>query len=203
MSYSQNGEDDIIAAQFPPDHKGFVVELGAWDPIDKSNSRLLIERGWDAVLVEFSPLPVEKLVREYGYHDHVSIIQAAVTPNERHVERFNITADALSTDSDTQVGKWHNMRPGYSGGFYGELWVPTISWDRLKDQFFPKRIPDVISVDTEGASAEMGIAILQSNWRPKVLCVEHDNRQVEIMHEAEKHKYKCIHLNCENMILCR
>lgn len=200
---SQNGEAAIVAACFPVGYKGFVVEIGAWDPIDKSNSRMCIEAGWDAILVEFSPLAVDKLVREYGYHEHVQIIQAAVTPNKRHIERFHITEDALSTDSEAQVESWQNMRPGYHGGFYGHLWVTTIDWDQLKDQFFPKRVPDFISVDTEGSSPELAMAIMQSNWRPRVLCAEHNNRSVEIMQEAKKHGYKMIEMNCENVILER
>lgn len=203
MSFSQNNEDDIVAGCFPPDFKGLLVEIGAWDPVDKSNSKLLIDRGWDAILVEFSPLPVDRLVRHHAGSLNVKIIQAAITPNERHVEMFAITEDALSTNIRDQVEKWHGMRPDYHGGFYGSLYVPTLSWDKLKDQFFPKRIPDFISVDVEGGSAELAICIMQSNWRPKVLCVEHDNRTVEIMQEATKHGYKMIHLNQENCILCR
>ncbi len=202
-SFSQNGEDTIVAACFPADHKGLCLEIGAWDAIDKSNSRLFIQSGWDAILVEFSPLAVEKLIREYGYNERVRIIQAAVTPNARHVERFHITEDALSTDSAAQVGKWKDMREGYSGGFYGQLWVPTLSWDQLVAQFLADRVPDFISVDTEGSSAEMAITILQSDWRPKVLCCEHDNRDTEIMQVAKKYKYVAVERNCENLILRR
>ena len=203
MSFSQNSEDDIVAGCFAPEYQGLIVELGAWFPIEFSNSRLLIEHGWNAVLVEFSPLAVERQVRFYGYEDRVTIIQAAITPNPRHIERFEITEDALSTDSVAQKESWRNMREGYDGGFYGRLWVPTITWDSLKDQFFPKRIPDVVSVDTEGSSVELAICIMQSNWRPKVLVVEHNSRQVEVMQEAEKHRYHCISMNQENVILCR
>ncbi len=206
---SQNGEATIVASCFHKDHKGLVVEIGSWEPIEKSNSRLFIYSGWDAILVEFSPVPVEKLVREYGYNDRVRIIQAAVTPNERHVERFHITEDALSTDSEAQVEKWRNMRTAspltfqeaYHGGFYGALWVPTLSWDALKNQFFPERVPDFISVDTEGHSAELAITILKSDWRPKFLCAEHDNRDTEIMQVAIRHGYVAIERNQENLIL--
>jgi len=54
MSHSQNGEDSIIAACFPPDYKGTLLEIGAWFPEEFSNSKLFIDRGWDATLVEFS-----------------------------------------------------------------------------------------------------------------------------------------------------
>ena len=200
---SQNGEAAIVASCFPEGHVGLVVEIGAWFPVEFSNSRACIERGWDAVLVEFSPLAVDRQVREYGYNDRVRIIQAAITPNARHVERFHVTEDALSSDDETQVEKWKDLRPGYHGGFYGHLWVPTLSWDQLKDQFFPERVPDFVSVDTEGSSPGLAVAILTSNWRPKVLCYEHNGRDVEVRQVAKKFGYVSIDKNTENDILRR
>jgi hypothetical protein len=179
------------------------VEIGSWFPVEFSNSRLLIKDGWDAVLVEFSPLAIDRQLREYGYQENITIIQAAVTPCPQHVQRFEITEDALSTDDVAQKDRWKGMRLGYDGGFYGRLWVPTLTWDALKDQFFPKRVPDFVSVDTEGSSVELAITILQSNWRPKVLCVEHNGRDIKVWQVAKLHGYKIVDKNQENLILCR
>ncbi len=198
MSYSQNAEDDIIAGCFPPDHKGLVIEIGAWEPVNFSNSRLLIQAGWDAILCEFSPMPVHKLIEEYGENGRVRILQVAITPCDQHVRQFRITQDALSTDSAEEAARWKGQ-----GGYYGWLWVPTLTWDMLTSQFTPTRKPDVVSVDTEGGSVDLAIVIMQSDWRPRVLVVEHNGRQVEIMQEAKKHKYAVIEITQENMVLCR
>jgi hypothetical protein len=202
-SKSQNGEDLIVAACFQPDYKGTLLEIGAWFPIEFSNSRLLIEAGWDATLVEFSPLAVDRQLREYGYNERVKIIQAAITPGPQHVIKFNVTEDALSSDDPTQVAIWKDMRPGYSGGFYGNLWVPTISIDALLSQFFGDRRIDFASIDTEGSSVELAIALMRTDHRPKVLCVEHNGKIVELMGAAQGYGYKNIHTSQENVILCR
>lgn len=200
---SQNGEDEIVAACFPADYKGTVLEVGAWMPTTFSNSRIFIERGWDATLIEFSPLAVERQLREYGYHERVRIIQAAVVPSPRHVERFQVTEDALSSSDDAQCAKWKDMRPGYSGGYYGYLWVPTLSLGALLEQFYGDKQLDFVSIDTEGASAELAIALLKTDHRPKVLCCEHDNRVPEIMGLARPMGYVIIEHNQENCILRR
>lgn len=205
MSYSQGCEDDIVAAQFRLDFRGNLLEIGAWEPVNFSNSRLLIERGWDATLVEFSPLAVDKLIREYPDNPKVRVIQAAITPIEAHVQRFSITEDALSApeaEGETST-RWKDMRPGYHGGFYGHLWVPTLSLDKLIQQFFGDKKIDFASIDTEGSSTEIAIVLMRSDWRPQVLCVEHDSRQVEIMSEAKRHGYKAVEINQQNMVLCR
>lgn len=198
MSYSQNGEDLAIAACFHEDFTGTILELGAWEPKNLSNSRLLIERGWSAVLCEFSPVPVSKLVREYADNGRVEVIQAAITAEPGHVERFEITENALSSNDAEHLKLWAK-----AGGFYGSLWVPTLPLRALLDQFFGDRPIDVASIDTEGSSKALAIALMRTDHRPKVICVEHNAGQVEIMSVAQQFGYACILMNGENMVLRR
>ena len=51
MDYSQNGEQLIIEKYFG-DFKGILLDIGANDGETLSNSRSLIKKGWQAVLVE-------------------------------------------------------------------------------------------------------------------------------------------------------
>lgn len=196
--YSQNSEDEAVAAQFPDNYRGCLLEIGAWEPRNLSNSRLLIERGWSAVLVEFSPVPLSQLVREYGNNQNVQVVSAAITPCNQHVVEFQITDDALSTNDPEQLRIWAEK-----GGFYGRLYVPSLTVDALLSQFFGSRQIDFASVDTEGTSCDVAIALIQSDHRPKVICCEFNNRAVELMEVAQNVGYKMIHMNSENMILCR
>ena len=196
MSYSQNGEDLIVAAQFSA--PGNLLEIGAWEPRNLSNSRLLIESGWSAVLCEFSPEPVRQLVKEYAGYPKIKVIAAAITAEEGHVSAYQITDDALSTNDPVQLQIWREK-----GGYFGQLYVPTLSLRALIEQFFGQTKIDFASIDTEGSSPEIAIALMRTDWRPKVLCVEHNAAQVRIMEVAQEYQYRCIHMNQENMILCR
>ena len=125
MSFSQFGEDDIVMRLFD-DQPHTVLEIGSWGVRDFSNSRLFIEAGWDAVLVEFSPMPVHALVTEYGYNDRVQVIQAAITADAQHVQRFEITQDALSSNDPAVLAQWRDMASDGTvgsnrGGYYGRL----------------------------------------------------------------------------------
>ncbi len=201
--FSQNGEDEVVAGCFHEDFKGNLIEIGAWFPLEFSNSKMFIDRGWDATLVEFSPLAVDRQIRAHGYNDKVRIIAAAVTPEPGHVTRFAVTEDALSTDDPAEAAKWKDMRPGYSGGFYGNLWVPTLSISAILSQFYGDKPLHYASVDTEGSSHAIAIALMRTDHRPKVICVEHNNRQTEIMAVAQQLGYVNIHQSFENMILRR
>lgn len=198
-SFSQFGEDIEIAKLFAPDFKGHILEIGAWHPEQLSNSRMLIEAGWSATLVEFSPKPVHELILHYGYNDRIRIIQAAISAGEEHVSRFEVTENALSSDSEEHNKKWKDAKANY----YGHLWVPTLSVRKLLDQFFGDSRFHFASVDTEGSSVPIAIAIMETDWRPEVLCCEYDNSLPYLLTEAQKYGYKAVHTNGTNVILSR
>lgn len=195
-SHSQAGEDLIVAKCFPEGFTGTLLELGAWDPIALSNSRILIKAGWSAVLCEFSPGPLRNLVVEYGKHPKVQIVAAAVTTTDESAQPFEITDDAVSSSDPTMLERWK-----CEGGYFGSLWVPTLPLDRLLSQFFGDRKLDYASIDTEGSSIPLAIALLQSEHRPNVLCCEHDGRIVELMQVAQELGYVAIHTNNTNIII--
>lgn len=195
-SHSQAGEDLIVAKCFPEGFSGTLLEIGAWDPIALSNSRMLIEAGWSAVLCEFSPVPLRNLVEKYHGSMRVQVVAAAVTVGDDAVREFCVTDDAVSTDDKKVFAQWEK-----TGGYYGSLWVPTLPLDRLLSQFFGDRHIDYASIDTEGTSVDLAIALLKTEHRPNVLCVEHDGRQVELMQVAQELGYQAIHMNATNIIL--
>ena len=209
-TYSQYGEDLKVAEILSQigEEGDSLLDIGAWGVKDFSNSRTFIERGWRAVLVEFSPLPVDALVREYGYNDRVRVIQAAITAEEQHVQQFEITEDALSSNDPEQVARWKDMDSSGGegpnrGGFYGRLWVPTLTIQELIDQFFGDQQIDFASIDTEGSSVGVALALMRTNWRPRVICVEYDNRLAHLQECAQEWGYKTVHTNSTNVILVR
>lgn len=197
-SYSQHGEDEIILSLFSD--AGNLIEIGAWEPRNFSNSRLLIERGWDATLIEFSPGPLAKLVREYQCAEKVRVIAAAITPDPQHVQQFRVTDDAVSTNNAAVEKTWEQ-----AGGYYGSLWVPTLTVRQLLDQFYGDKILDFVSVDTEGSSVEIAreFMIADDGHKPKVLCVEHDGRLVWLMDVAQRFGYRQEWMNQTNVILVK
>jgi hypothetical protein len=211
-SYSQFGEDLHIAEIFTSDgvlkSDGLLLDIGAWGVRDLSNSRLFIEAGWSAVLIEFSPMPTHGLVAEYGYNERVHVIQAAITPGPEHVQQFEITQDALSTNDPAHLAQWKNSDSSGQegpnrGGYYGRLWVPTLSVHALLSQFFGARSIDFVSVDTEGTSVAVAIALMKTDHRPRVLVVEHDGKLTYLQEQAQEWGYHTIWTNGTNVILCR
>lgn len=199
-SYSQYGED-LEVLKLLGNITGRLLDIGAWHPRVMSNSRLLIEKGWDALLCEFSPGLVRTLAEEYGkpeYSNRVQVLQAAVSTNDNGIlRRFDVTDDGVSTSEAAILEKWRAQ-----GGYFGPLWVPQLSLERLLCQFGGGF--QFVSIDSEGTSVDLAIQyICELEQEPMVMCVEHDDRLAELMGKVQSRGYRIAHLNGTNAILER
>lgn len=191
-SYSQYGED-IKIRQLLGSAVGRLLDIGAYDPKAMSNSRALIESGWDAVLIEPSPLPLRNLVMEYAGNEKVTIIGAAVS-DSLGLKAFDLTDDAVSTcDSETHQ-KWSGQ-----AHYYGQAWIPTITIRGVADHFGTDF--QFVSIDAEGNSKDIALAMLRGTQiRPRVACVEHDGHVGLLTAAFKEFGYRAVTDNGTNLI---
>ncbi len=67
-SYSQNGEDRILARIYERQRYGFYVDIGAHHPFRFSNTYLLYKRGWNGINIDAMPKSME-LFNKYRNRD--------------------------------------------------------------------------------------------------------------------------------------
>jgi FkbM family methyltransferase len=194
--YSQYEEERyILEALLSPNVIGTCrfLDIGAFHPTDKSNTRALVELGWTGVMVEPSPGPLKNLLQEYGHNEKITLIAAAVGLNN-DLLHMHVTDDATSTTDEKNYEIWKNASP-----FLGKMWVPTITLKQIFHQFGGF---DFINFDAEGTSVELFRDLVQNTpARPRCVCIEHDSRYVEIAQLAEPSGYRQIHLNGTNVVL--
>lgn len=192
-SYSQYGEDTkaLEVLERWEIAGGCVLELGAWHPIDKSNSRLFIDIGWNAVLVDPSPAAIGALAREYNEFPKVTVCGFPVTVHGG-VIRMILSDDALS--GETIQEEWRK-----EGGYYG--WASMLSMSMA--EFLRTVCGDfqVCSIDVEGQSVDLFAEMMRVGPRPRVVILEHNARHVELAQIAEAANYRQVHLNGTNVIL--
>lgn len=159
---------------FPADFKGTCVEVGSYGPLALSNSRLFIEAGWQAHLIEPSPSPLRHLLEEYGANLNVKIYAGAMGEDlQFKTSEFTISDGPLSTDQESARAFWEN-----EANFIGRMIVPVFpcfTFSGIKVDF--------LSVDTEGNSTRVLAAMLRhwpSDRAPKVICVERDDHEAEL-----------------------
>lgn len=197
--YSQYGEQAAILASFADDlepSRRRFLDIGAWHPIDKSNTRALVELGWSGVMIEPSPGPMRNLLAEYGKNEKIVLVQAAMHTQSARMIRLEATDDAVSTASIEVHQTWRE-----SGGYLGGLWVPTISWGDVANQFGGF---DFVNIDAEGMSTLLFLDMLQKGIYPPCLCVEIDTgRDREMNQAATAHQYSLILSTAANAVYRR
>lgn len=196
-SYSQYAEQQYILEALGNLPCGKLLDLGAWHATEFSNSRALIESGWDAVLVEPSPEPFLGLLKEYGNNPRVQLVHAAI--GAPGFLKMHATADAVSTSDSKVYERWK-----IDGGYYGSFWTPTFS---LADIFYDfGETWDFVSIDVEGSSAEVFTEWLATGKRPQCICLEHDQPTTEkfsdcpVATQARAAGYRELYLNGTNVV---
>lgn len=94
VDYSQSGQAVILDELITPDTPRIVVDIGAHDGIEGSNSRALLEQGWRGVLVEPMPAIFPRLRENSAQFSNVSVIMAACA------EKSGRATMRIGTDGD-------------------------------------------------------------------------------------------------------
>ena len=166
-SWSQEGEDLILARFMEPRRTGFYVDVGAHDPFRFSNTAYFHARGWRGIAIEPDP-DGATLIRRYRPNDVV--LNRGVAQMKSEMVFFRFDEPALNTFSPA-LAEQRQLQDGY------RLVEQTkISVDRL-DTIFSQHLParqkiDFMTVDAEG----LDLDVLKSNdwtrFRPEIVVVE-------------------------------
>lgn len=186
MFYSQNGQDKWLFENGFNYNGGSFMEIGAYDGITNSNSKFFEDSlGWKTILIEPNPNVIDKLKKNRPnseiYHNVVS--------KENGIEKFIAAVgycEQLSginrSYNPEHKARLHSETIAHNGAilFFD---MPSITIEDL----FATGIPDVLSIDTEGAEQEI---ISSYSWErgPKIVIVE--NAYNEKYAEAFYSKYE-------------
>jgi FkbM family methyltransferase len=174
MSYSQNNEDQFVLQYFG-DYKGTLLEIGANNGVDLSNSKLLIEYGWQAHLVEpgntFNDLQLC-----YSSNSNVHMYNLGIGDCDDNVKFWESGSHVpngsdqglLSTTCFEETKRWPHVN-------FTEREVQLVKWDTFYNNL---RVTfDFISIDAEGADWAILEQIDLRSVGCKVLCIEYNGNE--------------------------
>lgn len=170
MSFAQSGEDVIVA--FMLDHLGAseitYLDVGAYDPIQLSNTYFFYQRGHRGVLVEPNVTMCERL-REIRPED--TTLDAGIGVSAAaDAEYFVMSEPSWSTFSREEAE--HQVE--VTGGRVSIREVrrlPLLNINDVMAEHFDGP-PTFLSVDAEGLSEAILESVDFERFRPNVICVE-------------------------------
>lgn len=186
MYHSQNNEAEIIGNYFGS-KIGTLLDIGANDGQTFSNSYDLIAKGWNGYLVEPS-LAYSKLEALYQNNPHVETIECAIG-SESGLINFHEGSDSLLSGFNLGNAATYSARQVVCWSFDAFIFINNIH--KL----------DFITIDCEGADLDILKQIDLAKFGVKCLCVEHNNRDGEIIDYCKQYALRPIHRNGENLIL--
>jgi len=166
--YSQNDEEEFLVKLFADRPPGRFLDVGAYDGIDMSNTRRLLELGWHGVMVEAHWKNFQFLCQNCQSHiDRSTLVCAALAP------RAGLRRLWVDLFADRSWSTTINDELKQSGSVMVPSEMVTLVSCITMDDLWPLGPFNLISMDAEWED----FAILKSQpaeaWRTaSVICVE-------------------------------
>ena len=167
FSYSQFAED-LIAESLLPQATGFYVDVGAYHPVQISNTYRFYRKGWRGVVVDANPRCLEEFARRRPRDIRV---HAVVSDTERDAV-FEIHKAGVSSRLQS-AGEGHPGEEGSPPEVVERVKIRTRTLESVLREFVPPGTGvDLLNVDCEHED----LAVLRSNdwtcYQPKVIVAE-------------------------------
>lgn len=181
MSNSQEEQDKFVLDRLNYLRDGYFVEIGAWDGIHFSNTKMIeTEYNWKGLLVECDTKITEKLKEN---RPNCNIDTRAVWAESGKYLSFKSSSRGMLSGLEGTLK--HEKSLVLSGDFYN---IETVSLDDLLNQHSCPQHINYISIDTEGSEYNI-LSTFSFNRTVDIFTIEHLNDKEKIYDIMQKHGY--------------
>ena len=166
-SFSAAGEDMILRHILGSDKRdGFYVDVGAFDPVESSNTHFFYCYGWHGINIE--PRPGSKALFEKVRPRDINL-ELGVSDKKGELTYYFIdgasSINSFSREFLEQVGMLDKVKR--------EIPVPVLPLREILDEHLPPgQLIDFMSVDVEGHDLNVLMSNDWSRFRPRIVVVE-------------------------------
>jgi FkbM family methyltransferase len=167
IDFSQYGQPYFFRQFVPPRIPTWVVDVGAFDGIDGSNSREFLIQGWSGILIEPLPEVFQTLKQNCNGMVNVQLVSCACSDYEG-TGVFYIGSDGPNGQSSSLCDEdgWRHNHGGK------ELSVKVSRLTTVLERSGCPRNFAVLLIDAEGMDLEVLLGLDFAKFRPAVICTE-------------------------------
>ncbi len=164
-------EDINILNYFGNKKNGFYVDVGCFHPIDRNNTYLLYLNNWRGINIDISQFSID-LFNFLRPDDHN--LKCAVSEKEEIVKIFfQKELSQLSTIDEKQAKKV------FQGNIKSKE-IQAYTLDQLLEKsIYHDREIDLLDIDVEGADFRVLLGLNFEKYKPKLICVEINNKNIK------------------------
>ena len=185
ISFSQEGEDLVLARLTEDRLNGFYVDVGAHHPTRFSNTQLLYRRGWAGINIDPTPGAI-KLFNKLRPRD--INLEAAIGSKPGTSTLYMFDEPALNSTS-RELSRMRHEQTDYK--VIREVQVPLLTLEDMLDQFLPdpSQTIDLLSIDVEGSDFDVLKSNDWSRFRPRIVLIETLESSVEQVLDGDEYAY--------------
>ena len=170
-SYSMEGEDLEILKILNNIENGFFVDAGAYHPLHINNTYLLYKKNWRGINIDLSEFSIDLF--NYIRPEDINI-NVAVSNSDNEVTFY--AQKKLSQLSTIRK----NVAKERMQGFIGEQKIKSSKLTTiLNNSKYKNRKIDFLDIDLEGADFEALKSLDFEIYRPKLICIEIYDKDIE------------------------
>lgn len=195
VSYSQEGEDCILARIFNEIETGFYVDIGAHHPKRFSNTNKFYKKGWRGINIDAMPTSMKAFKKERPNDINLEI---GISKENRVLTYYMFNEPALNTFSKEEANKKDGIK-NYK--IIEERKVSTYPLKEVLDKYLAnsKRI-DFMTIDVEGLDLEVVESNDWNKYRPNIVLVEDLKKHKLIELPLKSDVYKFLNSNGYELI---
>jgi FkbM family methyltransferase len=190
MDYSQGYEQQFLINYFNNKKIGVLVDIGAADGINNSNTRYLIENGWGGILIEPNKKNYNKLLELYSDNEKIIIENLGCSNKNVKGAKFFIDKNDEFEQISTFSEENYLFCKDYFKCDFVEDEIDLIKTSEVFSKHNLKYI-DFVSIDAEGYDSLIIDGIDFNNVFIDLFCVENINK--ECIDNLIKNGYSLIH----------
>ena len=178
-TYSMDGED-LFIDNFFKNKTGLYVDVGAYHPLELSNTYLLYKRKWKGINIDINSLSIEYF--DFLRPNDINLNLGVARKNSTKIIYFQKNKSPLNTLNLTHAKKI------FSNTFkQKKIKTKTLTNILDKTKFKRKEI-DFLNIDTEGSDLEVLKSLDFKKYKPKLICVELIDHFSPDQKKIKKHK---------------
>ena len=162
-TYSMN-EEDIFINKYFKKKTGFFVDVGAYHPLELSNTYLLYKRGWNGINIDISSLSVDYF--NYIRPDDININIAVTEKKSIKTIFYQKKKSPLNTLNFKLASKHFSLN-------FKKKKIKSDTLTSIIDKTKFKGIKiNFLNIDAEGGDFEVLKSLNFKKYKPKLICVE-------------------------------
>ena len=159
-----DGEDLAIDQYIEKKEKGFYVDIGAHHPIQRNNTQLLFNRGWEGINIDVNQFSIDLF--NFLRPNDLNLL-TAISDQEGEITFYYQKKFSQLNTTDKKIAHEH-----FNGNFNERLVKCQSIHNILINSKYKEVKIDFLNIDVEGAEMKVLRTLNFEIYDPKLICIE-------------------------------